>query len=387
MQHGLFGSVDLIEVTLKTLLYLGLLLFVGSGVVSHYVGPELLNRQALALRVMFFLGVALLALASVAKGWVAARNFEIAALTYFLQTQQGNIILVRLVFLIGLLILGLKATRPPWLYPVLVTGLLSTVSLISHAGASRSWHILTDLLHLGAVTAWAGSLMVMAWCWEGNAREVQLRVIKRLSTLGFIAVGVLSVAGILLAVVRIGNVANLDSEYGFSLFRKLLFVLPVFVVAGVNRFVVLPRLLKGGPSTSMGHMLFLESWLVMMVLIFTGLLSSTSPPGYQASAFESNLSTVNIEETLGDKKAVGQIYTEAGLSYLVLRLTNLQGEVLLQGPVITITATNQEGKTTTTKDFPTGGARYSKALQLERGDWDIVIEWPEERLEYGLRVP
>lgn len=388
MQHGIFGSVDLLEATLKTLLFLGLFLAVGSGVVSRYVGPDLLSRHTLSLQVMLWLGGLLIVAVSLGKGWVEANALEVSLSSYFFQTQQGNIVLARLAFLMGLLVLGLRASLlDRWLYPLVSLGLLLTVSLISHAGASRSWPLLTDLLHLATATAWAGSLMVLAWCWDGNARAVQISVIQRLSSLGLLAVGALSLAGIILGVVQVGSLGNVESEYGFSLFRKLFFVLPVFAVAGLNRFVVLPRLLNGGPTRAMGHMLFLESWLVMLVLIFTGLLSSTPPPGLKASAFDPNPNDITIEEALGNIKVVGRIYNESNLTYLTLNLSDPQGNILPEGPVITITATNREGKKISNNDFPLGGARYFKAFQLGKGVWTLVIEWPGERLEYSLTVP
>jgi putative copper export protein len=388
MQHGLFGSVDLLEAALKTLLYLGLLLLVGSGVVSRFIGPELLGRQSLTLRVTLLLGAALIAGSSLTKGWVEANGLGVSPAMYFFETQQGNITLARLAFLVGLLVLGLQGSQlDRWLYPLISLGLLLSVSLISHSGASRSWPLFTGWLHLSAATVWAGSLMVMAWCWEGNAREVQLAVVHRLSRLGLVAVGVLMLAGFILSMVLVNSLSNVDSAYGFSLFRKLFFVLPVFLVAGLNRFVVLPRLREGGPVRAMGHMLFLESWLILLVLVFTGLLSSTPPPGARTLAFESNPNDVTIEEAIGNQRVIGRLYNDQGLTYLTLRFTNRQGEVSPQGPMLSIVATNAEGKRVSTKDFPIGGARYAKALQLDRGDWSIAIEWPGRRLEYSINVP
>jgi len=375
---------DNTQSVLRAALYIGVFLLVGAGVFARYVGPEAATAQR--WRVWYLLsGGFLLALVATLYGvyhltWMLGDSSLIAG--YLLETSQGNWLLLRIGLLAGLLFLSIGWFRlDRWLYPPLALGLLLTLTLTSHSVGGGLGQMAAGLAHLAFAAVWGGSVLALAVVWPGTRYEALLRAIQRLSGLGLAAVIALSLMGLYLSWVRLGELAHLwNTAYGQRLLLKLGLVALVVGVAAVNRLWLLPRLrskrVKGLRTVS------LEAALILGVLLSSGLLATTEPPPVK----QVTPSLINIDEALDDKRYVGQLFSQGGLIHLYLDLRDPQGQLLPSGPTLRLQAQQD-----TERLEATGGPFYKSQYHFvviapTPGEWTVNIELPEKTLKYRLGV-
>ncbi|WP_337870226.1 CopD family protein [Meiothermus sp.] len=370
---------------LRAVLYLGVFMLLGGGVFSRYVGPEAARAQRWRLWYLLSGGF-LLALGATLYGvyhltWMLGDTSLL--LSYLLETSQGNWLLLRLGLLLGLLFLSMGWFRlDRWLYPPLALGLLFTLTLTSHAAGGGLVQIFAGLVHLAFGAAWGGGVLALAVAWPGTKYEAILRAIQRLSALGLGAVVLVTLMGLYLSWVRLGEVANLwGSAYGQRLLLKLGLVGLVVGLAAVNRLRLLPRLrekrAKGLQTVS------LEAALLLGVLLASGFLATTEPP---PPASQAAPRLINIAETLGDRRYTGQLFSQGSLIHLYLDLRDASGNLLEGGPTLRVRAVNG---TEVREDTPVPfyKSQYHTALIAEKpGEWLITLELPDKTLEFSLSV-
>lgn len=187
-------------------------------------------------------------------------------------TRSGHYLLARQ----GLLLLALGALALVWrardiwgerlaLGVLLVAsfGVLLTQSLVSHAAASDGpfWTTTIDVLHLLAAALWVGMLIHIGlamprWLDElkGASRTVfAAESFRRFSILAAASVVVLLASGVLSALVQFTSFDDLwSSSYGWSLVAKMGAMLPLLAVAGLNAFVLRPRIEAAGLTIAGG---------------------------------------------------------------------------------------------------------------------------------------
>ncbi len=208
-----------------------------------------------------------------------------------------------------------------------------------------------------------------------------LRAIRRLSTLGLVSVLLIAVMGVYLSWMRLGELADLWTPYGQRLLLKVGLVFAVLVLAAVNRWWLLPNL--QAKKTRGLQTVSLEAALIVAVLGASGLLATTEPPPPPGQTVPT---IVNISETLGNRRYVGQLFSQAGLIHLYLDLRDADGNLLEGGPAIRVYA--QRG-TEVLEDtvVPFYRSQYHSALLAERpGEWQVVVELPGKTLEFTLEV-
>lgn len=376
---------DNTQAALRAVLYIGVFLLVGAGVFARYVGPQAARAQR--WRVWYLLsGGFLLALGATVYGvyhvvWMLGDTALVGR--YLLETHQGNLLLARLLLLVGLLGLSMGWFRlDRWVYPPLALGLLLTLSLTAHAGAAGGLELLADLLHLGAGVVWAGGVLALAVVWPGTRYEAVLQAIRRLSALGLASVLALTLLGLYLSWARLGEFSDLwNTAYGQRLLLKLGLVALVVGVAAVNRLWLLPRLraqqVKGLSTVS------LEAILIVGVLLASGLLATTEPPPAPDQAAPR---IVNISESSGSRRYVGQLFSQAGLIHLYLDLRDAEGNLLKGGPALRVRA-ERGGELLEDTLVPFYKSQYHSALLARQtGEWRVELELPEKTLEFTLEV-
>lgn len=174
--------------------------------------------------------------------------------------------------------------------------LLYARSMVSHAGAAGdfTWAVLVDWVHLVLVSLWVGEVIVAGLMtlrsqpeWESKNRGECARFITSLSTSATVALVGIFITGVLSAWRGLGSFENvLGNPYGTTLLIKVGLVLCAAVLGGLNRFVVMPKLLaqlrkpkpEGGANGKFALILQLEAVILVAVLIAAAFLSSTSPP-------------------------------------------------------------------------------------------------------------
>ncbi len=376
---------DSTQSLLRAALYLGVFMLLGAGVFARYVGPEAARGQRWRLWYMLSTGF-LLSVAASLYGvyhltWMLG-DTSLAG-SYLLETRPGQYTLARLVLLVCLLALSLGWFRwDRWIYPWLGLGLMITVSVTGHAGSASALRLLADLLHLGFGVVWAGGLLALAVVWPGTRFEPVVRAIRRLSKLGLVSVALVSLMGGYLSWHMLGGLANLwSSVYGQRLLLKLALVVLVLGLAAVNRFWLMPRL--AAKRTRGLHTVSLEALLIFGVLLASGYLSTTEPPPTPGQATP-NL--INIAEASGDRKFVGQLFSQARFIHLYLDLRDAEGGLLEEGPTIRLRA--ELGAEVLEERLPPFyKSQYHFALLARKpGDWKIELELPEKTLEYILNV-
>lgn len=370
---------------LRALLYVGVFMLLGAGVFVRYVGPEAARAQRWRLWYLLSGGF-LLALGATLYGvyhltWMLGDTSLMGS--YLLETRQGNLLLVRLGLLAGLLGLSMGWLRlDRWLYPPLALGLLLTLSLTSHAGATGGLSLWAGLLHLGAGVVWAGCVLALAVVWPGTRYEAVLKAIRRLSALGLFSLVLVALMGLYLSWAQLGGLYNLwQTAYGQRLLLKLGLVGLVVGVAAVNRLWLLPRL-QAKQAKGL-HTVSLEAALILGVLGASGLLATTEPP---PASGQISPGIVNISETLGNRRYVGQLFSQGGLIHLYLDLRDAEGNLLPEGPTLRIQARH---KTEVLEEArgPFYRSQYHFALVASTpGEWSITLMLPEKTLEYTLSV-
>jgi putative copper export protein len=177
--------------------------------------------------------------------------------------------------------------RPAWRIGALAVavGLIRTTGMSAHAtqGADPVLGVLVDFLHLCAVSAWVGGLVVLlvGLLPRRDLSELEL-VVPRFSKVAATSVVVLISSGTVLAVRVIGSVAGLfDTHYGHLLLVKLVLVGVVLLVALVSKRWV-EKSLGRAVSADRGVAAFVasvsaETALVVAVLGVASVLVTANP--------------------------------------------------------------------------------------------------------------
>ncbi len=134
-------------------------------------------------------------------------------------------------------------------------GAMFTYSMVSHSAtaAGRFWSVGSDLLHLGASSAWLGALVMLvpmfAWTrrhFEETPRFLVLaNVLDRFSIVAGLSVMTILATGAFNGLTEVPNAhAMLHTTYGKVLLAKLSLLAPLLAVAAVNAFALKPRLIR-----------------------------------------------------------------------------------------------------------------------------------------------
>lgn len=132
-----------------------------------------------------------------------------------------------------------------------------------------------------AATLWGGavfySALLPAWG-RGEASAELVRVLDRVSSLGLACTLLLTMTGVYASLLHLARPAELTgTPYGLALTLKLALVGTILLIAGLNRWWLLPAL-RRGHSRGLGQALRLEALLLVGVFAATGLLTTRPLP-------------------------------------------------------------------------------------------------------------
>ena len=170
-----------------------------------------------------------------------------------------------------------------------------------HAAATDtagSTAVLVDAVHLLATGLWLGALLPFAGFLRDTAPlpaparvAVAEAASRRFSAIGLAAVLALGVTGAYNSWQQVGGWAPLlGTGYGRWLCAKLGLLLPLLVVAGVNRLVVRPALAAGSDAAPavirrLARLLHAEAALGALVLLAVAVLGLTTPARHEVVAW------------------------------------------------------------------------------------------------------
>jgi copper transport protein len=185
----------------------------------------------------------------------------------------------------ALLFLAWLTDRDVFLWPAFVVGLLfiSGLSLSGHsaADAGSSWKSeLADWAHLSAACLWIGGLIqlvVVVWPLLPDLRRPAFLRFSRLAT---VCVGVLLLAGVYLAILRLPQLDDLwTTAYGRVLLVKIGLVALAFAWGGLHKLRAVPAVERGGALPRLRASIAGESMVGMIVLLVAAILVNANPPG------------------------------------------------------------------------------------------------------------
>lgn len=175
--------------------------------------------------------------------------------------------------------------------------LLYSRSMVSHAGAGGDFTlaVAVDWVHLVLISLWVGEVIVAGLITlrqpPGNTPEGRsdcAAYVEALSNSATVALAGIFVTGAISAW-RVLEVPEnlLGNPYGTTLIIKVGLVLAAAALGGINRFVVMPSLLRALTQTSdaareasgrFARILQVEAIVLLAVLVVAAILTSTSPP-------------------------------------------------------------------------------------------------------------
>lgn len=156
------------------------------------------------------------------------------------------------------------------------------LALSGHASAASPQWLTRPAVFAHAVTiaVWVGALLPLA-CALRRDGEAARMALGRFSRLIPLCVGLLALAGIVLAVIQVGTpTALLSTAYGNVLLAKIALLLLLAVLVAVNRWMLTDPAARGdaGAVRRLGRAVIIESLIVLAIFAVAATWRFTPPP-------------------------------------------------------------------------------------------------------------
>jgi copper transport protein len=182
--------------------------------------------------------------------------------------------------------LDLPALR--WPAFLLAIALAWGYSLSSHQATEPNASVLgevADWVHLVTAMLWAGGVLTLAIVVWPLAPQMRRAAFLRFSRVAIGLVGVLVVAGTVVAIERLPEVSDLwKTSYGQTLLVKVGLVFLALSWGGMHHMVVRPRLQRGERVHAVRWSLLAESSVAIAVLLAAAVLVNGAPPPVETPA-------------------------------------------------------------------------------------------------------
>lgn len=281
--------MDILVITSQALLYICFALLMGGLIlplVSTQYRPAILipfklySFSAIAIPILAFFPVLNIIL------YITPRlgffeSVQIVLTTYTIGNAWDITLIVSILLLFVLRLL--KREKTTLLY---VLGIfLTAASMISVAWASHAFAlspitgIISDSLHLMAVSVWVGILLIVGWFTTNT--ENWIPFLKWFSLVAISCLSLTAISGLFLMDILVDNYVNSwIISYGTGLLLKHLFILPLIFYAVFNSVFVKYKMAKD-PSYPARKGVRVESFILLSMFIMTAIFSQQSPPhGY-----------------------------------------------------------------------------------------------------------
>lgn len=216
---------------------------------------------------------------------------------------------------------------------VLLLLLTFGVAWSSHAGSIQGFYgIGLHAIHLIAVSAWAGVLLVVSWF--SSQTTAWLNFLKWFHPTAIICFLLIVISGLLLMNVTTAETAYKDAllaSYGQGLLLKQLFIIPLTLYALINGFWMKHRL-KKDPMFSPKPWVRVEFFIITIIFFLTGLFNEQSPPmnidNLIAHSGYAPILNMFYNGTL-EGINVSFVFTEVSIVFGIIALLCLGGNLLL----------------------------------------------------------
>lgn len=283
-------ALALASITVKFLLYLGVLKSVGMVLSIHLFNSHLNGLQSQLKRsIVLFAFIALVASVFSFSLRGADLTGDISGMTdpeilgILWQTPVGSALLFRLVglvlFIICLLIGGIASISG------LFAGLLTLWSFaeVGHVLSGELWWLKIVLFtHLLSGCFWVGILRPLALLTlDEKQLDLAASLGEKFGKMAITIVPVLILAGLVLAYFLVGSLSNLfTTSYGLVLFTKVVLVGVLLVLAAANKLRFVPAMQQGQQlaAQKLIKSIRLEWMVIMGILLVTAVLTSVLGP-------------------------------------------------------------------------------------------------------------
>ena len=183
-----------------------------------------------------------------------------------------------------ILVVSWALDRPALRWPafLLAVALVWGYPLSGHQATEPNASVLgqvADWVHLVTAMLWVGGVLTLAVVVWPLAPDLRRAAFLRFSRIAIGLVGVLVVAGTVVAIERLPAVADLwETAYGRTLLVKLGLVAVALAWGGIHHTLVRPRIERGEASGRIGRSLLGESTVAMAVLLVAAVLVNGAPP-------------------------------------------------------------------------------------------------------------
>ena len=203
---------------------------------------------------------------------------------FALHTLAARVLVIRLAGL-ALVIWGLRGSGAGLRSFGLAGAILIALSFaaIGHSAESPERWLLMPLLglHLLVVEFWFGALLPLIWICEREVASQAVRTVERFSTLAGWLVPLIFLAGVVIALRVLPNIAALRSPYGAGLLLKVLVFTVLMGLAALNKWRLGPAIAAGGRQAvlRLRQSIGTEFILIAIVLMGTATLTTFWSPG------------------------------------------------------------------------------------------------------------
>ncbi|EPT6799533.1 copper resistance CopC/CopD family protein [Listeria innocua] len=373
----------------KAILYIGFSLFIGMLVFGLGLYPrkeQLTEKITTRLTkiiwcALAFLGTALLMQlfiqTSITTGVSISESFQPDKLAAFLTTKTGYIwlseIISWLVLVIFTAIMIRKNKQWSWFAllteSVLIGYLIFAKAQNGHAAASadKIVSITADMLHMIAASVWVGGILVLLFVLPktGKAREIW----SRFAIVAIIAVASILVSGLLMAVMNIGQMANLfTTNYGKILLFKIgLFLL--MALLGLGHYIYLKLKNKKLPFKT----ILIELIIGTIILIVASVLTNVqTPPPPAPKAFDETITAEGENAKINLRVEPATV----GQNQFIITFTSADGATKTDFEQVTITtkSTKTDEKATFQAKLANENQYFAEGLYINQtGKWEITV--------------
>ncbi|MCD2248281.1 copper resistance protein CopC [Listeria marthii] len=373
----------------KVILYIGFSLFIGMLLFGLGLYPrqepmteKIAGRlKKIAWLALAFLGVALLiqlfVQTSITTGVSIWESFQPSQLTAFLATKTGYMwiseFVVWFVLAIFTVIMFRKNKQSSWFALLTETALIGYLIFAKaqngHAAASadKIVSITADMLHMIAASVWVGGILVLLFVLPrtGKAREIW----SRFAIVAIIAVASILVSGLLMAVMNIGQMANLfTTNYGKMLLFKIgLFLL--MALLGLGHYIYLKIQNKKIPFKT----ILVELIIGTIILVVASVLTNVqTPPPPAPKAFDETIAADGEPAKINLRVEPATV----GQNQFIITFTSADGAAKTDFEQVTVTtkSTKTDEKSTFQAKLANDTQYFAEGLYINQtGKWEITV--------------
>ncbi|AEO39592.1 TPA: copper resistance protein CopC [Listeria monocytogenes] len=373
----------------KAILYIGFSLFIGVLVFGLGLYPrkeQISEKISGRLKKVTWIALALLGVAlliqlfvqtSITTGVSISESFGPSKLAAFLTTKTGYIWISEFVvwLLLAIFTVMMFFKKKQWSWFALLTEsaligyLIFAKAQNGHAAASadKIVSITADMLHMIAASVWVGGILVLLFVLPrtGKARKVWIRF----AIVAIIAVASILVSGLLMAVMNIGQMANLfTTNYGKILLFKIgLFIL--MALLGLGHYIYIKLKNQQLPFKT----ILIELIIGTIILVVASVLTNVqTPPPPAPKAFDE---TIAAE---GEKAKINLRVEPAtvGQNQFIITFTSADGSAKTDFEQVTITtkSTKTDEKSTFQAKLANDTQYFAEGLYFNQtGKWEITV--------------